>query len=129
MNTYYEKPLINIGKRIFVFGSNTYGRHGKGAALIALKYYGAIYKRGIGHVRQSYAIPTKDGRDLSVLGLDKIKEHVEAFKTYTLVNPHLSFYVTPVGTGLAGYKHEEIAPMFRGCVNCMFPLEWKPYLD
>ena len=129
MNIYYKKPLFNIGKRIFVYGSNTHGFHDKGTALIALKYYGAIYRKGLGHVGQSYAIPTKHGKDLSVMSLDDIREHVEAFKTYTLSNPQLSFYITPVGTGLAGYKHEEIAPMFKGCVNCMFPEDWKPYLE
>jgi hypothetical protein len=35
-------------KEIFVFGSNLAGRHGKGAALAAVKEHGAIYGQGKG---------------------------------------------------------------------------------
>ena len=44
---------------IFVFGSNLAGRHGKGAALAALKEHGAVYGHGSGYRGNSYAIPTK----------------------------------------------------------------------
>ncbi len=46
--------------QIFVFGSNTQGRHGKGTALIALKNFGAKYGQARGLQGQSYAIVTKD---------------------------------------------------------------------
>lgn len=45
---------------IFVFGSNTQGRHGKGAALLAKNKFGAIYGQAKGLQGQSYAIITKD---------------------------------------------------------------------
>ena len=45
---------------IFVFGSNLAGRHGKGAALHAKKFYGAEYGVGVGPTGNAYAIPTKD---------------------------------------------------------------------
>ena len=48
-----------MGERIFVFGSNLAGRHGKGAAKFAKDYHGAIYGRGVGLQGTSYAIPTK----------------------------------------------------------------------
>jgi len=48
--------------KIFVFGSNLAGRHGKGAALHARKHYGAIYGQGWGRQGNSYAIPTKDSK-------------------------------------------------------------------
>jgi len=54
---------------VFVFGSNLAGRHGRGAALYALKHYGAVYGEGIGLQGNSYAIPTKD-RHLNVLTLE-----------------------------------------------------------
>ena len=45
---------------IFVFGSNTAGVHGGGAAKTALAKFGAIYGQGCGRQGQSYAIPTKN---------------------------------------------------------------------
>ena len=45
---------------IFVFGSNTEGRHGAGAALYARQHHGAIYGQARGLQGNSYAIVTKD---------------------------------------------------------------------
>ena len=46
--------------QIFVFGSNTQGRHGKGNALLARQKFGAIYGQSEGLQGQSFAIITKD---------------------------------------------------------------------
>ena len=46
--------------QIFVFGSNTQGRHGKGAALTARLKFGAIYGKPEGIQGKSFAIITKD---------------------------------------------------------------------
>lgn len=109
---------------IFVFGSNLAGRHGAGAALFARKHRGAKYGQGIGRQGQSYAIPTKDG-DLGTLPLEEIAKHVADFITYARANPKFEFEVTAIGTGLAGYSHTEIAPMFAGAPdNCKLPPEW-----
>ena len=45
--------------QIFVFGSNTQGRHGKGAALTARLRFGAIYGNPEGIQGKSFAIITK----------------------------------------------------------------------
>ena len=45
---------------IFVFGSNTEGKHGGGAARVALNDYNAIYGQPRGLQGESYAIVTKD---------------------------------------------------------------------
>jgi hypothetical protein len=114
---------------IFVFGSNLAGRHGKGAALWALKHYGALYGHGEGLQGESYALPTKD-EALRTLPLPKIEEHVRRFLAFARENRHLRFFVTPVGTGLAGYQPEDIAPMFRGAPeNCSLPDEFKSVLE
>lgn len=97
--------------RIFVFGSNLAGRHGKGAALFARKYHGAIYGQAEGLQGQAYAIPTK-GHDLKPLPLGEIAEHVKTFLRFAEVHADLTFHVTPIGCGLAGYKPHQIAPMF-----------------
>lgn len=121
-----DKPLPT---EIFVFGSNLAGRHGKGAALDAVKYYGAIYGNHIGFQGRSFAIPTKD-RQLKSLDLGRIAARINCFIVEAKDNPHMQFFVTAIGTGLAGYKHEEIAPLFKGAPrNCSFPIEWAKYLE
>ena len=96
---------------IFVFGSNYAGRHGKGAALTALRKFGAKNGQGIGLMGQSYGIATK-GRHLEVLSLLTIKAQIGKFLEFAYKHPELKFIVTPIGCGLAGYKLREIAPLF-----------------
>lgn len=110
---------------IFVFGSNLAGRHGRGAALYALRNHGAVYGIGVGRTGNSYAIPTKDAQ-LNTLPLDEISVFVNDFINYARTHPELEFQVTPIGTGLAGYSHGMIAPLFLGVsANCSMPEEWK----
>lgn len=110
--------------KIFVFGSNLAGRHGKGAALFARQNRGAIYGQGIGLQGQSYAIPTKDER-LRTLPLHKIEEYVKMFLQFAKDNPQLEFEITEIGCGLAGYTPKQIAPMFKGSPdNCQLPENW-----
>jgi hypothetical protein len=99
--------------RIFVFGSNLAGRHGAGAALFARKHCGAIYGVGEGRQGQSYGIPTKDAR-LQPLPLEQIRLHVESFLAHARHCSRETFQLTAIGCGLAGYKPEQIAPMFSG---------------
>ncbi len=110
-------------KRIFVFGSNEAGRHGKGAALFARKNKGAIYGQGFGLQGDSFGIPTKSG-DLKVLPLDKIKEYVKWFILYATRHPEQQFQVTRIGCGLAGYSPSQIKPLFKNAPdNCFFDWE------
>ncbi len=99
---------------VFVFGSNLAGRHGKGAALHARKYHGAVYGNGDGPQGNSFAIPTKD-RKLETLPLSDIRFFVADFITYAEENSETTFNVTEIGCGLAGYHPKDIAPMFIGC--------------
>ena len=111
--------------RIFVFGSNLAGRHGRGAALFAVKYRGAILGIGIGRQGNSYAIPTKDTK-LKTLPLNTIKRYVDAFLLYAEANPYDDFEVTRIGCGLAGYKEWQISPMFKDAPsNCMLSEGWR----
>lgn len=101
---------------VFVFGSNLAGRHGKGAALYARQHYGAIYgngvgMQGVGAQGSSYAIPTKD-HNLKTLPLREIEVHVHNFLNFAIEHSELTFHVTPIGCGLAGYKPEQILPLF-----------------
>lgn len=106
-------PVHTFNSPVFVFGSNLAGRHGKGAALWARQHRGAIYGRGVGPQGNAYAIPTKD-RHLRVLPLSVIHGHVADFFGYARRRPDLCFEITPIGCGLAGYRPDQIAPMFAG---------------
>jgi hypothetical protein len=113
---------------IFVFGSNLAGRHGAGAALYAQRHHGAVKGHGIGRCGNSYAIPTKS-RDIKTLPLESISYYVTKFRHYAWANPDLTFQVTRIGCGLAGYADAEIAPLFQPAPsNCLFDEKWKPYL-
>ena len=111
--------------RIFVFGSNLAGRHGKGAALHARKHCGAINGKGIGRQGNSYAIPTKDA-NLQTLPIVVVADYISDFVTYAFNNPDLKFEVTRVGCGLAGYTDQQIGPLFRNAPsNCKMPEGWR----
>ena len=97
---------------IFVFGSNEAGRHGAGAALHAYNVFGAELGCGFGHTGRTFAIPTKDWY-IETLPIDTIEFYVKRFYDYALYNPRYHFLITEIGCGLAGFKPEQIAPLFR----------------
>jgi hypothetical protein len=113
---------------VFVFGSNLAGRHGGGAALAAARFHGAQYGVGIGLTGSAYAIPTKDER-IETMPLHEIAPHVQDFIAYARQWPDVSFFVTRIGCGLAGYCDDDIAPMFADVPdNCDMPESWAPFL-
>jgi hypothetical protein len=117
----HDEPFF---EPIFVFGSNLAGRHGKGAALWARQHRGAIYGQGSGCQGNAYAIPTKDAR-LRTLALSEIAEHVLAFLAFARAHPNMTFQLTPIGCGLAGYNRAQIEPMLDGAPrNVVWPVEW-----
>jgi len=101
---------------IFVFGSNTSGRHGKGAAKIAMKW-GAKYGQGSGLQGRTYGIPTKAADVRETLPLPIIGRHVNDFLLYAMARPNNIYLVTMIGCGLAGLKPKQIAPMFKGAIE------------
>ena len=96
---------------VFVFGSNLEGMHGGGAARVAVEKFGAIMGQGVGMQGQSYAIPTMQG------GVETIKPYVDEFIEYAKQHKEKFFYVTRIGCGIAGFKDEEIAPLFIDAIN------------
>ena len=91
---------------VFVFGSNLAGNHAGGAARTALLRFGAKMGQGEGMQGQSYAIPTMQG------GVETIKPYVDRFIDLAYEWDQTTFYVTRIGCGIAGFKDEEIAPLF-----------------
>lgn len=113
-------------KMILVFGSNEAGVHGAGAARAAYEKHGARWGKGFGHYGNSFAIPTKD-MNIMTLDLMVIRKYVEAFLQYASAHKDLTFKVTRIGCGLAGYTDQEIAPMFwEAPSNCLFDDLWFP---
>ncbi|MBU6460637.1 MAG: hypothetical protein KGQ58_07165 [Proteobacteria bacterium] len=110
---------------IFVFGSNLAGRHFAGASRYAVEHHGAIEGRAAGLQGNSYAIPTKD-EDIITLPIGHIKSYVDEFIRFSRTHPELSFYVTRVGCGQAGYTDRDIAPLFQMAPeNCKLPAGWR----
>ncbi len=91
---------------IFVFGSNLAGCHGGGAARLALERFGAVWGQGVGLQGRSYGIPTMQG------GVETIRPYVDEFVAFAKSRPDLFFLVTRIGCGIAGFRDEEIAPLF-----------------
>lgn len=96
---------------VFVFGSNLDGLHGGGAAAAAVRYFGAIWGQGVGMQGQCYAIPTMHG------GVDVIKPYVDEFISYAREHQDKFFYVTRIGCGIAGFKDEDMAPLFQDALD------------
>ena len=106
---------------VFVFGSNLSGFHGGGAARIAADKFGAVWGQGVGLQGQSYGIPTMQG------GIETIKPYVDEFITFAAQHPELTFLVTKIGCGVAGFKETEIAPLFakaHDMDNIVLPKGW-----
>ena len=103
---------------VFVFGSNLSGAHGGGAALVALRKFGAVWGQGVGLQGQSYGIPTMQG------GVETIAPYVDEFIEFAKEHQELTFYVTRIGCGIAGFRDSEIAPLFskaRQLKNVILP--------
>lgn len=99
--------IASLGENeIFVFGSNIQGSHGGGAAWYAHKNFGAEWGVGEGLTGRTYALPTMEGPT-------SLKHAVDNFVACAKQHPDLTFLVTAVGCGIAGYRPDEVAPLFK----------------
>jgi hypothetical protein len=112
----YKNKITTISKnQIFIFGSNTDGRHGKGAAKFALDYCGAKYGNPQGLQGNSYAIITKDlkSKIQPSITQDYIKAQIKTLynfaktKNYEFIIPY-----SANSENLNGYTPQEMADMF-----------------
>jgi hypothetical protein len=106
-----EKIISLNENKVFVFGSNLSGKHGKGAAKTAMYKFGAKWGQAAGLQGKSYGIPTKD-YNMNVLSIPEIEHHVRKFISFAKKNPQLTFFVTEVGCGLSRFSPKQIAPLF-----------------
>ena len=104
--------------QIFVFGSNTQGRHGARAAKTARSQFGAVYGQAEGLQGQSYAIITKDltkdDKKNPSRTKEQIVEQIDKLYEFANQNPDKEFLVaySADGKNLNHYSNEEMASMF-----------------
>ncbi len=61
-------------------------------------------------------------------GVDTIKPYTDEFIQFAKEHPELTFYVTKIGCGIAGFTFDEIAPLFKDAVrveNIRLPREFE----
>ena len=103
--------ISQLGKNeVFVFGSNIQGFHGGGAAWYAHKNFGAEWGVGEGLTGRTYALPTMEG-------VASLKHAVKNFIVCAKEHSELTFLVTAVGCGIAGYTPQEVAPLFKEAMS------------
>ena len=136
MRKYYIGNIVPDKDTIFVFGSNPEGRHGAGAAKVAIECFGAIYGQGEGLQGNAYALPTKDLRIKENNGFRSIsKENIikSIKKLYHVAKgyPDKQFKIAYRNThsiSLNGYTGLEMIDMFlqAGSIpdNIIFSREW-----
>ena len=117
------RHITHLSKcEVFVFGSNLAGHHRGGAARMAHELFGAEWGVGVGRTGQCYAIPTMQG------GVETIRPYVDEFIHYAEQHQELTFLVTRIGCGIAGFTDEQIAPLFaatRNLSNVALPEGWR----
>lgn len=109
MKTKYTPSRVEslLDNEIFVFGSTLKGAHKGGAAKLAVEKFGAVMGKGDGLQGQSYAIPSMQS------SLTRIIPYVTKFISYASNHPENVFIVTKIGCGRAGFKVEDMAPLFE----------------
>jgi hypothetical protein len=128
---YHDENIIKSlpEDTVFVFGSNLAGQHAGGAARTALENFGAMTGVGRGWSGQSFAIPTMN-EHLQQMPLSQIQHYIDDFKIYTKNHPKITYFITSIGCGIAGYTTEEIAPMFKGIShNVILPHSFRPFVE
>ena len=102
--------------QIFVFGSNTQGRHGKGAALTARLRFGAIYGNPEGIQGKSFAIITKDltKKTHPSRSIAQIISQINKLYEYATLHPDKEFIIAYKcgNNNLNAYSSHDMAKMF-----------------
>lgn len=95
--------------------------HTVAAVRLAYRRFGAVWGEGVGQHDRTYAIPTMQG------GVETIKPYVDAFIRFAKEHVRLTFLVTRIGCGIAGFRDDEIAPLFTDAIdteNIILPKEF-----
>jgi hypothetical protein len=104
---------------VFVFGSNTAGRHGAGAARDAARWFGAEEGVAEGRTGRSYAVPTvhwAGGRPGGCVASGDLRAAIERLVATAAAEPDTDFILTDIGAGLAGMAPDDLAAAWAGIV-------------
>lgn len=115
---------------VLVFGSNVQGIHGRGAALDAVRFHGAIRGVGEGPQGNAYGVPTRTmvNGQLVTLPPDDVRAGIWRFLDYAAGHPEQSFRITRLGCGLAGLDELDVWAWFqdgRKLPNLEWPGIWR----
>ncbi len=105
--------------QVFVFGSNRAGEHYAGAAYAAWVRFGAGMGVGEGLVGQSYAFPTLASSE------GDLRKSAMALQRTAEALPAVTFYLTKVGCGIAGFDEDYMKQFFKDMPdNVIKPKGW-----
>jgi hypothetical protein len=103
---------------IIVVGTNEFGFHAGGAAAYANKHFGLRWGVGEGLSGKTYALPTMEG-------IAAFAQAAMKFQMYAELSPDLTFLLTKVGCGIAGYDEKLIMDLFANSpANVILPEGW-----
>lgn len=109
---------------VFVYGANTEGRHGAGAAKVAYDKFGAVYGK-VDWQGQSYGIITKDLTKKTHPSISQMHIVFQIERLYEDAKdwPGKDFYVaySATGTNLNHYTPRQMAEMFVEATNGDIP--------
>lgn len=101
---------------IFVFGSNLLGHHMGGAARTARRIFNAEMGVAEGLTGCAYALPTLN-EDMRQVAPEALRASFRRLLLFALDHPMLTFYLTEVGCGIAGWSAEEVGALLWKAVR------------
>lgn len=117
---------------IFVFGSNTEGRHGAGSAKVAVEQFGAVYGVPRGLQGNAYGLITTDLQGKGKYPSEMIRENIKELYQVARNLPWKKFMVAyrsaPDEKTLCGYTGRTLFSLFLSAgdipENIYFSEEW-----
>ena len=104
--------------QIIVVGTNALGAHIGGAAKYAHNHFGLRWGVGEGLSGSTYALPTMSG-------ICDFAQAAMRFSMFAELAPDLTFLLTKVGCGIAGYDEKLIMDLFANSpANVILPEGW-----
>ena len=111
-----ERISVLRENEIFVFGSNLLGHHMGGAARTARRVFNAEMGVAEGLTGQAYALPTL-GEDMRRVAPEALRASLERLLRFALEHQKLTFYLTEVGCGIAGWPVETVRDLLWEAVR------------
>lgn len=111
-------------REIIVVGTNRMGSHLGGLARQAVDNFGLEWGVDEGLSGKCYAFPTLDLRMKKVSHLE-FRQSAVRFLATTKALPEYTFYLTKIGTGIAGFSEDYVKEFFKECPdNVVKPEGW-----